>query len=31
MCDESPKNAEHVVYAIYYVYGVRVMKVTLIA
>jgi hypothetical protein len=31
MRDESPKNAEHIAYAIYYVYGVTMMKVTLIA
>lgn len=30
MCNESPKNAEYVAYAIHYVYGVT-MKVMLIA
>ena len=31
MCDESAKNAEYVAYAIHYVYGVTMKKVTLIA
>ena len=31
MCDESPRNAEYVAYAIHYVYSVTAKKVTLIA